>query len=195
MVLLLMEEEITFGKIEEIILSELPKSIRNNVGLVYFAKNRSKFEGWLQVELCSILGKHFPEHNITPEKTIPKQIDQRTKTPYWKIDLIFDKFAFELKVVNTPFYEDYPCHWDCPLSTNISDILADVDKLLSLTETSFKGFIFVVFPLVKESNDYNKRWEKTYLKKLKNVLDLNPRSFNFLNGIPGILYIGKLKKQ
>ena len=40
---------------ESYICKDFKSKLENNKGLKYFAKNKVKFEGWVQVELCESL--------------------------------------------------------------------------------------------------------------------------------------------
>jgi len=59
-----------FNKLTKIILPQLKRKISNHGGLAVFAKNRSKFEGWLKVELVDILSGVV--RDVEPEKRISR---------------------------------------------------------------------------------------------------------------------------
>lgn len=56
-----MNMTVTFEELANIIFDGIIPKLKKNDGLAVFARNRSKFEGWLKVELCGVLSKHFPE--------------------------------------------------------------------------------------------------------------------------------------
>lgn len=74
-----------FEDLANLIFGEIKPKLENNQGLSIFAKKRAKFEGWLKVELCDSLSKHFKD--VAPEKN--------------RIDVTFENWAIELKTVNT----------------------------------------------------------------------------------------------
>ncbi|MGC9123879.1 MAG: hypothetical protein ACP5IB_07445, partial [Thermoplasmata archaeon] len=84
-----------FDELNKLILDKIILRIKNKKGLYIFAQNRSKFEGWLKVELCDILYKN----GIEP---IPEYFDKSLNK---NIDLAFEnkEWAIELKTINTNY--------------------------------------------------------------------------------------------
>ena len=77
--------KITFKKLVDIISDNIIHDLENNEGLIIFAKNRSKFEGWFKVKIYEILSKYFSIDKIIPEKD--------------RIDIVFEDWAIELKII------------------------------------------------------------------------------------------------
>jgi len=48
-----------FEELSVLIFNEIKPKLETHLGLSLFAKERAKFEGWLKVELCDSLLKHF----------------------------------------------------------------------------------------------------------------------------------------
>jgi hypothetical protein len=105
--------KITFEKLAKIIFEKIIPKLENNIGVSIFAKERAKFEGWLKVELCESLSKHFP--TVTPEKD--------------RIDITFDDRAIELKTVNTSYQYENVKKKTRPITKNIQGVIADIEKL------------------------------------------------------------------
>ena len=94
-------EYMDLNELEKIIVSGLKPKLESNKGLSIFARERSKFEGWLKVELIESFTKHFDEKIIYPEKSIKeltsKFYDNKSNkvknfdifiSPDWLIELI-----------------------------------------------------------------------------------------------------------
>ena len=185
------EKEITtFEELEKLISSSLIKKLENHLGLFYFAKSRSKFEGWLKTELCEIFAKNNEEANITIEKYV-----KRKGKKYYKIDLVYnDDFAIELKTINTNYEKKNNPYLKCnieknrPLGLNCQHLQKDIEKLKKLNY-KHNILVFIVFPLTNPvCDDWTER-----LKKINSGFDPKPHPFAFRNKIPGILYISQIK--
>ena len=79
---------IEFDRLQEILFVNLKNILENHEGVSIFASNRSKFEGWLKVELIQILKNHN-YGDVLPEKD--------------RIDVTFGNWALELKTCNTNY--------------------------------------------------------------------------------------------
>lgn len=165
-------EMVSFEKLTKIIQSDLIMLLSQNKGLNQFAKYRSKFEGWLKVELVKILNENRLE--AIPEKD--------------RIDItIKEEWAIELKTVNTNYRYLNVENKTRPITKNISSILKDIEKL-KYNKFKNKAIIFITFP-VEHSFPY---W-KMHLKKIEKELnEIKFKQFFFENEIPGVLYIGLL---
>lgn len=164
--------ETTFEKLAEIIFKETIPKLENNIGLAIFAKKRGKFEGWLKVELCESLSKHFS--TITPEKD--------------RIDVTFDDWAIELKTVNTNYRYENIENKTRPITMNIQGVIDDIEKLKS-TNYINKAILFVVFPATHN----HKNW-KTHLQKISKLLkDVKHKEFEFKNEVPWVIYFGSIQ--
>jgi len=159
-----------FEQIWNILENELPKKIHSHHGLNLFIKNRSKFEGWLKVEICDILYKY--SNNIVPEKN--------------RIDIVFENWAIELKTVNTNYKYNGINNKTKPITKNILSVLKDIRDLKLNTHYEHKIVIFIVFPL----SSSNVIWIK-HKTKIENMLKvLKYKEFQFNNNINSILYCG-----
>ncbi|SFV53908.1 hypothetical protein MNB_SM-7-985 [hydrothermal vent metagenome] len=160
----------TFDALWKILEKEIPNKINQHDGLNFFIKNRAKFEGWFKVELCDILSKYT--NNITPEKD--------------RIDIVFDNWALELKTSNTNYcYKDVE-NKTRPITKNIMSIMKDIIDLRDNKNYKNKAVVFIIFPLSKNTKDWNK-----HILKIKNELkELKEKEFSFKNGVNAILYCG-----
>lgn len=167
----------SFNDFKKIILEELKQKIENNKALYVFARERAKFEGWLKVELCNILAKHFEQKLITPELITPEKD---------RIDVVINDWAFELKTTSTNYKYNMVVKKVRPITDNINGILNDIKKLKTLNY-SIKAVLFVVYPAEHD----NRKW-KQHREKID--LELNEKlefiEFKFQSEIPGIIYIG-----
>ena len=160
----------TFEELWNILEKEVPNKINEHNGLNFFVKNRAKFEGWLKVELCDILSKYTD--NITPEKD--------------RIDIVFDNWALELKTSNTNYRYEHVENKTRPITKNVKSIIKDILDLKNNSTYSNKAVVFIIFPLSKDTNDWNK-----HILKIKNELqELKEKEFSFKNGVNAILYCG-----
>lgn len=160
-----------FLKIKEIIFSELKGKLENNNGLAIFAKERSKFEGWLKVELIEILSSYF--NKIVPESG--------------RVDIVCDDWAIELKTVNTNIRYPNVKNKHRPITMNINGVINDINNLKSSNYIK-KGILFIAFPI----EHYNSNWQ-IHLNKINNYLEkMEFVQFQFSNNIPGFIYLGKI---
>ena len=163
-----------FDKIWNVVLEDFIKKIETHKGLKYFVVNKSKFEGWMKVELCESLTKI--SDNITPEKD--------------RIDIVIDDFPIELKTPNTNYKTENVLGKTKPITNNIDSILKDIEVLKKNENYKEKSVMYIVFPLPIESeNDW-----KLHSNKIENELNkVVSKDFNFLNGVRGKIYFGLIK--
>ena len=159
-----------FNELAELIFSGLKPILENSNGLAIFARERAKFEGWLKVELCGIMSKHFKD--VTPKKQ--------------RVDVCFGDWGIELKTVNTNIRYSGVRTKTRPITKNTQGIINDIDKLLRL-DIKNRAILFVTFP-IEPNNIY---WQKQ-LKRISNKLTaLKMCPFTFKGGvIKGVVYLG-----
>jgi len=161
-----------FEELTEVIFKQITPKLENNSGLAIFAKERAKFEGWLKVELCETLSKHF--QTIVPEKD--------------RIDITFDDWAIELKTVTTNYrYENVDNNTIQPITEEIDDVINDIENLAEKNYIN-KAILFVVFPVTHDHKDW-----KTHLNRICKLLkEKKYREFKFKNKVPGVIYFGSI---
>lgn len=154
-----------------ITFDNLISKIQANIGLNQFVLERSKFEGWLKVELIDTLCKN--------------QIVAKPEVN--RIDVSFKNTAIELKTINTNYRLDNVANKTRPITKNINGVLKDIwDLKKQPIENKF--VIFIVFPLDAQS----KKW-KIHLEKIRLELkELVWKDFHFENGVPSTIYVGKV---
>lgn len=163
----------TFNELWEIFNIEIPQRILNSKGLNYFVSNRSKFEGWLKVEIIDILTKYT--NNITPEKD--------------RIDVVVEDWAIELKTSNTNYRYDNVENKTRPVTKNVSSIIKDIKDLEHNVNYDNKAVLFIIFSL-----DLNNLSWQQHIQKIENELvELKSKEFNFENGVKSVLYFGLVK--
>lgn len=151
--------------------NELIDKIKANNGLCQFAIERSKFEGWLKVELIDTLLKN---------KIVAKpEID--------KIDVSFQNTAIELKTINTNYRFDYVKNKARPITKNIKGILKDISDLKG-KKIKNRFVIFIVFPVEVQML----KWTFHINKIEKELSELTFKEFEFNNRIPALIYYGKI---
>jgi len=174
--------KITFEELAKIIFEDIKSKMENNSGLAIFAKERAKFEGWLKVELCGSLSEYFS--TVTSENDRIDVIPEKDS-----IDVTFDDWAIELKIINTNYRYENIKNKICPITNNINGVIDDIEKLKSTNYTN-KTVLFVAFPA---PHDY-KKWEDKYLNEIsKQLKDSKYEEFKFKNKIPGVIYFGLIK--
>jgi hypothetical protein len=158
-----------FEELNSLVFSEIKAKLESNIGLSVFAKERAKFEGWLKVELCDSLSKHFAD--VVPEKN--------------RIDITFADWAIELKTINTNVRYANVKNKGRPITKNTQGVVDDIKKLRRV-ECKNRSVCFVVFPILLEDKNWAVQLEriKHRLRRLKYV------EFVFRNQIPGVLYHG-----
>ena len=159
-------------ELSNFIFKKLRQKIENHKGLQIFIKERAKFEGWLKVELCDILSEKY--HDIVPEKN--------------RTDIVFSKYAIELKTINTNYRHKGVKNKIRPIAKNIQGIIDDINKLKKSTYEN-KIVLFIVFPIGKKDG---KKWQ-IHLNKINCKLsNMRSQSINFSKNIPGIIYLGTI---
>lgn len=172
-----MRTKITCKKIYTEIAPKIIKSLSKNKGLNIFAVERSKFEGWLKVEICNILIKSYPDLLIVPELN--------------KHDIVVsNNVAIELKTVNTSYKTNNVKKKTRPITSNVKGIINDIKKL---KKSNYEEaiIIYIVFPL--ELNN-NPKWSNQLGRIKSTGVDIKSFTFKFNNSVPGILYLGRVKK-
>lgn len=160
---------VEFEKLWKLISFELKMKLENNTGLSVFARERAKFEGWLKVELCDSLSKHFG--NVVPEKD--------------RIDITFEDWAIELKTINTNVRYANVKNKSRPITRNTKGVLDDIEKSRQMKFSNL-AVCFVVFPILHD----DKNW-RIQLERIAHQLGrIEHTNFSFKNGIPSVLYFG-----
>lgn len=163
-----------FEELSKLIFTMLKPKLENNKGLSVFARGRSKFEGWLKVELCDSLYKYFDD--VIPEKG--------------RIDITFANWAIELKTVNTNYRVENVEKKTRPITKNIKEVIKDIENLKSFCSFN-SAVLFIVFPFKHDK----KEWKDHLQKILLLLKELKHQEFKFENGIPGIIYFGLIERK
>jgi len=155
-----------------LIFQKLGERLQSSQGVAICAQHRSKFEGWLKVELCDI----FAEKN--KKLTVPEKN---------RIDISFENWRIELKTVNTSYRFNNVEKKTRPITKNIDSLISDIQKLRKGFADFNRAVVFVVFPVRHETP----KWQEIHLPKiLRELKKLQHRELSFQNQIPGALYIG-----
>lgn len=155
-----------------LIFQELGGRLQSSHGVAICVQHRSKFEGWLKVELCDV----FAEKN--KKLTVPEKN---------RIDISFEDWRIELKTVNTNYRFNNAEKKTRPITKNIDSLISDIQNLKEGFADFNRAVAFVVFPVRHETP----KWQEIHLPKiLRELKELQHREFSFKNQIPGVLYIG-----
>ena len=152
-------------------IDDIVDRIQNSDGLTKFAHRRSKFEGWLKVEIIDILVKKGK--NALPE--------------IGRIDVSFDTVGIELKTVNTNIKYNNVINTTRPITKNVDGVNEDIENLIN-TNFVDKFVIFIVFPITHD----NPNWQYHLGRITENLTNHLYRQFNFGDNIPGVIYFGKI---
>jgi hypothetical protein len=133
-----------FETIRKLIVKKLIPKMEQSLALDRFVYARSKFEGWLKVELIDIL--------------IDDKIKPLTEVKW--IDVSFDNTAIELKTCNTNYKYGDVLRKGRPITKNVRSVISDVERLNAKTEFKYKYVVFVVFPVEHD----NWKWQKHLIK-------------------------------
>lgn len=99
-------------------------------------KQRSKFEGWLKLELAHRLSEYFDDVEI--------ECSRDTSL----VDIYAGGSLVELKTPNTSYRVDNVGTKTRPITNNIDSIIKDIQKLKGLSSQSEPHYIaFVMFPI------------------------------------------------
>jgi len=176
-------DENQFKQTLETILDDLKTKLENSKGIDVFVKNRAKFEGWLKVEIVNILCNGIPDKT---DKIIPEK---------YRIDVVFDDSALELKTVNTNYRRKGIVNKTRPITLNVEQLENDINKLRKLHRIDIKNkaILFVVFPL---SENNIEEFEAEHLTKLSvEKQDIIYRQFKTINGITNRIYCAIVREQ
>ncbi len=154
-----------------IVVEDFIPKLESHKGLEFFVINKSKFEGWMKVELCDSLTAL--SNDITPEKD--------------RIDIVIDDFAIELKTSNTNYKTDKVLPKTKPITKNVNSIINDIKVLKKNTKYRKKSVMFIIFPLPKESEN---NWSHHYYKIYSELNAVFSEEFYFINGVRGMIYFG-----
>ena len=159
-----------FNELANLVFGQLKNKLENSDGLVVFAKERSKFEGWVKVELCGILLPYCQK--IYPEKE--------------RFDLCFDDWQLEIKTLNTNIRYSGIENKHRPITKNTQGVINDIDKLLTSNALN-KAVIFIVFPIDHD----NKYWQVQFNRISEKLTDIRMCPFEFKGSTAkGVIYIG-----
>ena len=158
-----------YDELCDVVFEEVIPKIQNHRGLAVFARERAKFEGWLKVEIVTILSKHVK--SVVPEKN--------------RVDITFEDWAIELKTVNTNLRYDNVRNKRKAITKNTAGVVKDINKLRSVG-TGNKAVIFVVFPATPD----NENWRVQLGRIQSELRRLEKSEFSFPGGMPGIMYCG-----
>lgn len=158
-----------------VVEDELWRKMQTHAGLGVFARERSKFEGWLKVELVGALAARG--YDAVPEKDT--------------IDIVCGDAAIELKTINTSYVYEGVAYKQKPITDNVQSVIEDIEKL-EKTAYALKAVVFAAFPL----QHGHEEWQNIHLPKIANRLS-QMRSIRVEFGrqcIPGIIYTCELGK-
>ena len=199
-------------KFKKLIFNDLKIELEINTSLSIFARERSKFEGWLKVKIIEILSKQIEENTIYPEKNFGRLFSGKNfnelfdietfkqlypNTDYYKktkktknFDIYIEPdWIIELKTVTTNFKKSLPKNANLysqrPIKGNVEEVMADINVLKKIIEIKNRVILFIVFPLLPDED----KW-KQYYDVITKEQHLESVQFNFKNGISGILYFG-----
>jgi len=192
-------DENQFKQALQTILDDLKTKLESNRGIQVFVENRDKFEGWVKVEIVDILYNKITK-NIVPEAPDSNKIITSEKNKnYQHIDIVFNNdSALELKTINTNFGHDKVKNKIRPISYNIKQLRADIEKLRDLQDENIKNkaILFVVFPIPKKDVE---KFENRYLKQLKelgiNEQDIVYKEFTTNIDVPNRIYYVIVRKK
>jgi len=154
-----------------LVFQGLKPKLEEHSGLAIFARERSKFEGWLKVELCDVLVRHF--EGVLPE------VD-------W-VDVTLPDLAIELKTVNTNYRMPGVVNKIRPITKNTDGVVKDIEKL-RMSKFANNAVLFVAFPV----DHTNPNWQGQLSRISKNLRELRHEAFQFKGGIPGVIYFGRV---
>ncbi len=158
-----------FNALADMIFDEMVPRLEDSDGAAVFARERAKFEGWLKLELCGSLSKHFAD--VAPERD--------------RIDITFEDWGIELKTVNTNYRYEGAERKTRPITKNIKGVLEDIEKLGSI-DLPNKAVLFIVFPAAQDLEG----WQYHLSKVRSRLRSIRFREFHFNNGLPGVIYFG-----
>lgn len=162
----------TFDELCTTVWDDVVPKLKGNLGLSVFARERSKFEGWLKVELIESFCRIATD--VVPERD--------------RVDISVDSWAIELKTVNTNYRYTGARNKGKTITNNIDGVVKDI-RQLRRAKLPDRAVVFVVFPL--EPSHW--RWAQHLAKINQGLSDLKSVSFTFANGLPGVIYVGLVK--
>ena len=158
-----------YDELAELLFVRLKGRIEDHAGLDIFARERSKFEGWLKVETCEILSEYFKD--VLPEDN--------------RVDITFEDWAIELKTLNTSIMYPGVKSKTRPITMNNEGVVKDIEKLKNKGDIN-KGVLFIVFPIEHE----NRKWKIQLDRISEHLKQLRHSEFKFKSGVPGMIYFG-----
>jgi len=154
-----------------LIILELAKRIESKIGLSVFAKNRSKFECWIKVELIDIL--------VSSNISALPEVD--------RVDVCFENIGIELKTINTSINYPNTIKAKKPITDNVNGVVSDIEKLKTKS-LKHKFVLFIVFPVKHD----NAKWNIHLNRITKNLAEFKHLEFEFKENISGVIYLGEV---
>lgn len=164
----------TFSELADLIFDGLQPVLAEHAGVQLYAMEREKFDCWLSVELCRIL----VQYGLHPEPTDKV------------VDLVFGKWALDVRTINTNIPHDGCRAKGRPIKKDIDSLIKDIWKLTTPGKTPgavHRAILLLAFP----TNHENERWQTVHLNQIRSELtQLLYREFEFKGSIPGVMYLG-----
>lgn len=138
-------------------------------------KQRSKFEGWLKIELAN-QALNYGANDIEFEVTLPDDNGQADLA----LSLDGIRYYIELKTANTNWRLPGVLNLRRPITKNVNSIISDGYKLRN---SKVNGIVaFVMFPIPVG----DKRWEE-YFERITNALSIDNPPFDSTKQISTII--------
>ncbi|NCQ35913.1 hypothetical protein GW813_12760 [bacterium] len=155
------------------LVDDVANAIAAEVALGVFAHRRAKFEGWLKVKIVDLV--------IAQGLEAYPEID--------RIDVVsLPDWAIQLKTTNTNYRFGEAIRVTRPITENVREIMADVDKLKAHAKYPNRGVLFVVFPC----KPAHAQWKAHFAKLTPLFSSTHSKEFVFQGGLPGVVYLGIL---
>ncbi len=163
-----------FDKLCTTVFEGLKPVLESHPGLGVYARERSRFDGWLQVELVRVL----QEKGLKPEPDKDKA------------DVALGAWGLAVRSINTNIPCDQAQSKTRPIAKNIETLVKDIWKLTNPGRSSAfskRAILFAVFPTTHD----NERWQDIHFRRIRDELNrVEHLPFEFSGGVSGVIYLG-----
>lgn len=130
--------------LEKPLIDTTAKLLRKNRKLITrLVWERSRFEGWLQLEILNSLMGTLPTLEI--EKAYPSS---RERCDFWAKEDTSKESWLELKLCVTNYCSNFAdTHKTRPITTQVSDITRDAEKLSRVSVKHARSILLLAYPL------------------------------------------------
>jgi len=137
--------------LEQSLVETTEKLLKKNRKLIArLVWERSRFEGWLQLEILNSLMGELPKLEI--ERSFPLS---QERCDFWIQETRKKESWLELKLCVTNYCSEFAdSHKSRPITTQVSDIVRDAEKLARIAPIHRRSVLILAYPLPEDYSQH-----------------------------------------